>query len=213
MVKIISIEGNIGSGKTTLLKRLKEDLKNNSNIIFLREPVDEWLNIKDGNGISILEKFYKDQERYSFPFQMMAYITRLSILRDAVKTKPDATIITERSLYTDKEVFAKMLFDQGKIEDVNYQIYLKWFDEFAKEYQIYKNVYVKTNPEICHKRISKRSRQGEEVIPLEYLKECDKYHEEFLKNETNRILLNGNVDIFENPDTLNNWIQQIEREL
>jgi len=213
MVKIISIEGNIGSGKTTLLKRLKEDLKDNSNIIFLREPVDEWLNIKDGNGVSILEKFYKDQERYSFPFQMMAYITRLSILRDAVKTKPDATIITERSLYTDREVFAKMLFDQGKIEDVNYQIYLKWFDEFAKEYQIYKNVYVKTNPEICHKRISKRSRQGEEVIPLEYLKECDKYHEEFLKNETNRILLDGNVDIFENPDTLNNWIQQIEREL
>lgn len=213
MVKIISIEGNIGSGKTTLLKRLKEDLKDNSNIIFLREPVDEWLNIKDGNGVSILEKFYKDQERYSFPFQMMAYITRLSILRDAVKTKPDATIITERSLYTDREVFAKMLFDQGKIEDVNYQIYLKWFDEFAKEYQIYKNVYVKTDPEICHQRISKRSRQGEEVIPLEYLKECDKYHEEFLKDETNRILLDGNVDIFENPDTLNNWIQQIENEL
>lgn len=213
MVKIISIEGNIGSGKTTLLKRLKHDLKDNGNIIFLREPVDEWLNIKDGNGVSILEKFYKDQERYSFPFQMMAYITRLSILRDAVKTNSDATIITERSLYTDREVFAKMLFDQGKIEDVNYQIYLKWFDEFAKEYQISKNVYVKTDPEICHQRISKRSRQGEEVIPLEYLKECDKYHEEFLKNETNRILLDGNVDIFENPDTLNSWIDQIDCEI
>ena len=33
-------------------------------------------------------------------------------------------IITERSLYTDKHVFAKMLHDQGKIEDVCYQIYL-----------------------------------------------------------------------------------------
>jgi deoxyguanosine kinase len=213
MVKIISIEGNIGSGKTTLLKSLKDNLKDNNDIIFLREPVDEWLNIKDSDGISILEKFYKNQERYSFPFQMMAYITRLSILRDAVKINPNATIITERSLYTDRQVFAKMLFDQGKIEDVNYQIYLKWFDEFTKDFQIFKNVYVKADPEICHQRISKRARQGEEVIPLEYLKECDKYHEEFLENETNKILLDGNIDIFEQPETLVSWIEQITQEL
>jgi deoxyguanosine kinase len=219
MTKIISIEGNIGSGKTTLLKHLKDQHKDNTNIIFLREPVDEWMKIKDEDGISMLEKFYKDQEKYSFPFQMMAYITRLSILHQAINANPDAIIITERSLFTDKEVFAKMLYDQKKIEYVNYQIYLNWFNEFAKEFPVNTIIYVKTEPEICHERISKRSRPGENVIPLEYLKDCDKYHEQFLsddklkENNWNRLLLDGNNDIFKNPDILQNWIQQIELEL
>ena len=73
---IISIEGNIGSGKTTLLQNLKNKYKNNPQVIFLKEPVDEWNNIKDSNGTTILEKFYLDQEKYSFAFQMMAYISR-----------------------------------------------------------------------------------------------------------------------------------------
>ena len=80
MFKIVSIEGNIGSGKTTLLKKLKEKYVNNPNIIFLKEPVDEWEQIKDKDGQTMLQKFYADQQKYSFAFQMMAYISRLKIL-------------------------------------------------------------------------------------------------------------------------------------
>ena len=65
----------------------------------------------------------------------------------------NVVIITERSLYTDKMVFAKMLYDTGKIEHLNYQIYLNWFDTFASEFPINKIVYVQTKPEICHERI------------------------------------------------------------
>ena len=57
----ISIEGNIGSGKSTLLANLREHYKNNDNVIFLKEPVDEWAKIKDINGTTILEKFYAEQ--------------------------------------------------------------------------------------------------------------------------------------------------------
>ena len=39
---IVSIEGNIGSGKSTLMKNLKEYYKNNNQVLFLKEPVDEW---------------------------------------------------------------------------------------------------------------------------------------------------------------------------
>ena len=74
MAQIITIEGNIGSGKSTLLAHLKEKYENNTNIIFLREPVDEWECIKDKEGVTMLEKFYSDQKTYSFSFQMMAYI-------------------------------------------------------------------------------------------------------------------------------------------
>lgn len=146
MVQIITIEGNIGSGKSTLLAHLKEKYKHNSNIIFLREPVDEWECIKDKEGVTMLEKFYSDQKTYSFSFQMMAYISRLNLLKDAIKTNPDSIIITERSLITDKMVFAKMLYDAGNIEEVNYQIYSKWFDCFACEYPIKKIIYVNSSP-------------------------------------------------------------------
>jgi deoxyadenosine/deoxycytidine kinase len=218
-IKIVSIEGNIGSGKSTLLENLKKHYINNENVIFLKEPVDDWEKIKDVEGNTILKKFYENQEKYSFPFQMMAYISRLKILRDCVQqltnTNTSANnpfiIITERSLYTDKYVFAKMLYDQGKIEDVCYQIYLNWFDEFSKDFTIENSIYVNTEPEKCYERVHKRAREGEEFIPLTYLQECHNYHEDFINNTyLNKLALNGNIDIYENEKVIKEWIQQIE---
>lgn len=217
-IQIISIEGNIGSGKTTLLENLKLYYKDNKNIVFLKEPVDEWSKIKDENGITILEKFYADQDKYSFPFQMMAYISRLKLLRDILKTlnNTNTIIITERSLYTDKMVFAKMLYDSDKIEYINYQIYLNWFNTFAEEFPVHKIIYVQTSPINCHKRINKRSRDGEDNIPLVYLDSCHNYHENMLDIEScecvckSQLLLDGNIDIYQNKDILDKWINKID---
>jgi deoxyadenosine/deoxycytidine kinase len=218
----ISIEGNIGSGKSTLLANLRENYKNNDNVIFLKEPVDEWAKIKDINGTTILEKFYADQEKYSFSFQMMAYVSRIKVLRDTLKEKTkkennNYIIITERSLYTDKMVFAKMLYDTGKIEDVNYQIYLNWFDTFSGEFPVHKVIYVKAAPEKCYQRIAKRSREGEENIPLEYLTACSLYHDNMLDKTIDscvcheQLILDGNIDIYENKTQVDEWIQEIEQ--
>jgi len=219
---IISIEGNIGSGKSTLLANLREHFKDNVDIVFLKEPVDEWAKIKDKNGTTILEKFYADQEKYSFPFQMMAYVSRIKELRTTVKEQKKNSsnpfvIITERSLYTDKMVFAKMLYDTDKIEHVNYQIYLNWFDTFSDEFPVHKVVYVKTAPEKCHERIVKRSREGEDNIPLSYLKSCSFYHDNMLdKNLTTcvcetQLVLDGNVNIYKNTKQLDRWIEEITK--
>ena len=217
--KIVSLEGNIGSGKSTLLENLKNYYKNNECVIFLREPVDDWEKIKDSEGNNMLKKFYSDQEKYSFAFQMMAYISRLKILRDTIKEinknpERNYVIITERSLYTDKYVFAKMLYDQGKIEDVCYQIYLNWFDEFVSDYDIKYTIYVNTEPKKCYERIHKRARQGEEVIPIDYLDSCHNYHNEFLDDinkiiKTEKLVLNGNEDIYENSKIMENWLNEI----
>ena len=59
--KLVSIEGNIGSGKSTLLENLKTYYNDNTNVIFLKEPVDDWEKIKDKQGNTILKKFYLDQ--------------------------------------------------------------------------------------------------------------------------------------------------------
>lgn len=219
--EIVSIEGNIGSGKSTLMKHLKDYYKNNEHVIFLKEPVDEWEKIKDNNGKTILEKFYENQEKYSFSFQMMAYISRLNVLREALKSinplsNTKYIIITERSLYTDKMVFAKMLYETGKMEDVNYQIYLTWFETFLEEFPVHKVIYVKTLPEICYQRITRRCREGEENIPLDYLTSCYKYHEDMMTFFSNNIvtserqlILDGNLDIYKNTHQMEDWIYTV----
>jgi deoxyadenosine/deoxycytidine kinase len=220
-VAIVSIEGNIGSGKSTLLNYLRQHYADNSNVVFLKEPVDEWAKITDENGVTILEKFYADQQKYSFSFQMMAYISRLKLLRDTLKNIKSANvtdniiIITERSLFTDKLVFAKMLYESGKIEHVNYQIYSQWFDTFSEEFPVHKVIYVKTSPEICHMRILKRLRDGEADIPLEYLDNCTKYHDNMLDINScecickTQLILNGNINIYENNKQLEIWVNKI----
>ena len=220
MSQIITIEGNIGSGKSTLLEHLKEKYsattQTSNNIIFLREPVDEWESIKDENGTTILQKFYADQKAYSFSFQMMAYISRLALLKEAVEKNPNAIIITERSLVTDKMIFAKMLYDSGHIQHIEYQIYSRWFECFAKDYPINKVVYVNSSPEICFARIHERSRLGESEIPLDYLTSCDDYHKNmiasFSENKNISVMeLNGNtnIKIKENEHCLSEWLDKI----
>lgn len=195
---IISVEGNIGSGKSTYVEILKQNLITISNrpVVFLQEPVDEWTTIVDKQGESILSKFYANQEKYSFAFQMMAYISRLALLKKTVEENPDAIIITERCLFTDKYVFAKMLYDSNLIEEVEYAIYLKWFNTFQEEYPISGYVYLYTRAETAFERVKKRSRDGESTIPLEYLRQCHQYHNEWLFG--NKISIE---DYIKNPDS------------
>ena len=119
MVKIYSIEGNIGSGKSTLVEELE---KRNKQIIFLREPVHIWNKFKDKNNETILSKFYKNQKKYSFAFQLMAYISRVSQLKKIIDKNPNSIIICERCVLTDKNVFAQMLYDMDKIEKICFDI-------------------------------------------------------------------------------------------
>ena len=211
---IISIEGNIGSGKSTLLEKLRAEYTDDPSIGFVQEPVDVWNTIKDSQGKTILEKYYANQEKYAFSFQMMAYISRLSILRNALKSNY-RIIIIERSIHTDAAVFAKMLFDDKKIEEIEYNIYMKWFNEFIGDLPPIRFVYVRAEPTIALERVIKRARPGED-IPLEYLINCHRYHEDWLINSENYgkvplLILNANNDIHADASSLRDWITKIQR--
>ena len=198
-IYIFSIEGNIDSGKSTIVKRLKSSnsIFYNYEVVFLQEPVDIWENIKDKSGKNIIEYYYENNKKYSFQFQMMAYISRIHQLRETINKHKNSNIIiiTERSVHTDKNIFAQMLYDSNKMEDIEFQIYKKWFDEFAKDCPIYKNIYIKTDPNICYERVLSRSRKGEN-IPLSYLQKCHSYHESWLNtnNDSDALILDGNIE-------------------
>ena len=211
---IIAVEGNIGSGKSTLVKNLENEFKDNKDVCFLQEPVDEWDQIKDADGKTMIEKYYGDQQKYAFSFQMMAYISRLKRLRDGLKARPKV-IIVERSIFTDKNVFASMLYNDKKIEDVEYTIYLKWFEEFLKDIPPISTIYVQTTPKIAKQRVDSRARKGE-TIPLEYLQLCHEYHEKWLNNEkymeeNDVLMIDGNININDNPSVLRQWIDDIQK--
>ena len=214
-IPIIYIEGGIGCGKSTLVKKIQEYCNDNQlNIVTIQEPVDIWMSIIDENsGKNMIEAFYENQEKYSFPFQMMAYISRLQRLHETMRnlsSKSDI-IICERSLDTDKNVFCKMLYDEGKIDSFGYQIYNKWFDYFKLYDNRAKYVYLKTNHEICFQRVNHRNRNGEGEIPLEYLKKNNEYHDDWLLNEKKDkiLILDGNNDAKDNPNTFDAHIQAI----
>ena len=73
-----------------------------------------------------------------------------------------------------------MLYESGIIHPVQYQIYKAWFDEFLtnNEYQF---IYLRTTPEVALERVNRRNRKGE-TIPLAYLEECHRYHEQWLSD-------------------------------
>lgn len=67
--RVFSIEGNIGAGKTTILEQI-----NHPKIFVLREPVEEWMNLRDSDGNNILSNFYKDPKKYGFAFRFSRFI-------------------------------------------------------------------------------------------------------------------------------------------
>tara|TARA_B100001094_G_C18141977_1_gene778423 strand:- start:238 stop:885 length:648 start_codon:yes stop_codon:yes gene_type:complete len=183
---MISIEGNIGSGKSTLINKLlenKEDLEYTlkRKVVLIQEPVNSWKQIVDTeSGKDIIELFYSDQKKYAFSLQILAYITRLRSVLESRKENPEAILICERCVYSDQKIFAKMLYSEGKISEIEWKIYMFWFDSFAEECKPEKVIYVNTEPNQCLERISKRNREGEDLIPLEYLKNCNRMHIDWL---------------------------------
>jgi deoxyadenosine/deoxycytidine kinase/ribonuclease HI len=214
MVRLISIEGNIASGKTTLLTRLKQRYETDHRVTFVPEPVSEWEGIRDRSGAGMLAKYYANQQKYAFAFQMMAYISRLSLLRKALRSGAEV-IITERSVLTDKYVFAHMLHADGLLEDVEYAIYTRWFDEFLDEMPPPEVVYVRTDPDTCAHRLSVRAREGE-VVPLNYLRNVHGRHEDWLMQQKSHmqyrtLTINATPDITKTPHVVDNWLSEIDR--
>lgn len=229
---IISFDGNIGSGKSTtcyeyekyLKKMLTDNVSDSVNevrqilpnitsfeeeVCVLDEPVALWNEVCDKDGVNILTNLYKNIRANAFKFQMMAYISRLSLLRKAVKNPKIKLIITERSVETDRNVFAKMLYDTGDISHDEFQIYTLWFDEFLHDVPLGGIVYIHASPNVCMERISKRARSGE-TIQIDYIQRCHQYHEDWIRARNCPLLeLPANEDMAETPRVMSQRMDRI----
>ena len=189
IIHVISIDGNIGSGKSTLIKILKKYFINDKDIYFVDEPVNEWINVSDHHNNNILDQFYKNKNRWSYTFQNFAFITRmhqlLLVLKQIKSEKTNKSshkfILSERSTETDKNVFAKMLYDSGDMDELEFCIYTYWYNKIIDDYPKIDNIiYLNTCPEVSYERIKTRDRAEENIIPQKYIEDVHKYHEKWL---------------------------------
>ncbi|MDA9846990.1 deoxynucleoside kinase [Flavobacteriaceae bacterium] len=196
------IEGNVGSGKSTFLKLLQQ--KGHQIIL---EPVNEWCNLVNKNGNNLLQEFYGDQERYAYTFQSIAFRTRVNNLKNY-----NGELI-ERSIFTDRNVFAKTCYENGKMNDIEWSDYCSWFDWLSDTFNVKPTgfIYLRAEPEVSYERIKKRCRSGEETIPFEYLQELHNKHEKWLMDEPNVLVLNVNDDFENNPEKLNEMLEKVKK--
>ena len=208
---LISLDGNIGAGKSTLLARIKAEIPN---VTVVQEPVASWLTMKNDAGESLLGLFYKDTPRWSYTFQNCALLTRLLDTQDILSKIKSGEIrtpivITERSVLTDCNVFATMLRKQGKMDTLEWELYMRWYTNFAKDLPYKGIIHLTTSASTSKERIVSRNRSGEESIPMTYLDELDKAHHDWVDSSHLPVLQinNENGKTEDILDTITSWLQ------
>jgi deoxyadenosine/deoxycytidine kinase len=202
-LKHIVISGNIGVGKTTLAEKLSKKY----NWKILLEEVDN---------NPYLDDFYKSMKSWSFHLQIFFLNSRFKQIQNISKT--NSTIIQDRSIYEDYEVFTKNLFDSGillKREFENYKRLYNTILEYVKVPDLL--IYIRNkNINNIVNNIKKRNRKFEKKINTEYLKNLNNYYENWIKHYSNKNLLIidvTNKDFIKNSKDLKNIYNIIENKI
>jgi deoxyadenosine/deoxycytidine kinase len=216
---LIRIDGNIGSGKSTLIKRLASKMPD---LQVIPEPLESWLAIKDSNGRNILQAFYQDGKKYALAFQTFAFITRLEEVAKSYANIPprlqDSPVLlyaTERSVHSDMNIFARLAYKNGLMEELEFKlyedIYAKWLQLFTFKTRPEITLLVDVPPKVCHARIAQRGRKEEKDIPLAYLQQIEDETRAWIKTLDNEVIvIDGTRDFAKDDAELGRIIQQIQ---
>ena len=185
------VEGNIGTGKSTFLKLIQNHFPAMS-VVF--EPLHNWQSQVYGQ--SILSKFYDDPQRWAYTMETLAMACRVQEhLKEQKNNYPFR--LMERSIYSGHYVFATNDFQNGFLNELEWNIYLQWFDFLvAKQCKPPQGfIYLKASPEVAFKRIQKRARSAEKGITLEYIQQIHDCHEAFLVDKKNVLPLLSSIPV------------------
>ncbi len=183
---MILFEGNIAAGKSTIGRRLAE-----SELFgFVEEPVGAWQQDFEEN---LLDLFYRDTNRWAFTFQLAAFTTRAKTWTEVLAMIDHRNVVLERSIYCDRFVFAKNCYQSGLMKKTEWQLYCKLWDWLESNWctEPDKIVYLRTPAEVCLERIEARGRAEEATIPIEYLRDLEVLHDEWLIDNPKAIVIDG----------------------
>ncbi len=168
MEKFVAVAGNIGVGKSTLVKLLSKSL----NWIPFYEPVAENPYLAD---------FYEDMQAWAFHSQIYFLTSRLRIHRQLMNM--DGSVIQDRRVYEDAEIFAHNLYLQDAISERDYNAYSELYDvlvEFLPPPDLV--IYLRASVSTLLERISKRDRSYERTISASYLADLNELYESWVEH-------------------------------
>ncbi|MEI6874592.1 MAG: deoxynucleoside kinase [Spirochaetota bacterium] len=167
MKKYLVLAGNIGAGKSSLVELLADRLGYRP----YYEPVAE---------NPYLEDFYADMRRWAFHSQLYFLTHRIRSHRELAGDP--LSVVQDRSIYEDAEVFARNLHEQGNMTTRDWETYRGLYRSLisllpSPDLVVYLRASVPTLKE----RIAKRGRQFEASIPDDYLAGLNRLYEDWLE--------------------------------
>lgn len=166
----IAIAGNIGVGKSTLVGLLADRLG--------------WTPFYEAvNENPYLADFYRDMRAWSFHSQVFFLSKRLRHHRGLLDHP--SSVIQDRSIYEDAEIFAKNLYRQGNMSDRDYGTYRELYEVLT----LYLPppdlvVYLRASTATLINRIHLRGRDYERDIAPDYLARLNQLYDEWIENFT-----------------------------
>ncbi|HLW56471.1 MAG TPA: deoxynucleoside kinase [Bacteriovoracaceae bacterium] len=194
----VVVAGNIGSGKTTLTKKLSDRLG--------WKPHYE--SVQDN---PYLADFYQDMSRWSFPLQVYFLNHRFNTHKE-IEALP-ASSVQDRSIYEDANIFARALYEQGKLDERDYMNYKNLYESMIR----YLNpptlmIFLRRSVPKLQERIKLRGRDYEQAIPVDYLTSLNKYYDDWYENYDlgkSLIVDTDELDFLENEDHFNRLVKRV----
>ncbi|CAJ1068242.1 deoxyguanosine kinase%2C mitochondrial isoform X1 [Xyrichtys novacula] len=203
-VKRVSIEGNIAVGKSTFARLLQSVCPDWE---VMAEPVSKWQNIESGTSkkeaaspqttvSNLLQMMYEDPQRWSYTFQTYSCMSRF---RTQLQPPPARMLssegtpvqVYERSVYSDRYIFALNMFELGCINPTEWAIYQDWHsllvEQFGHQVELEGIIYLRAPPQKCMERLKLRGRAEEKEVKLDYLDKLHVQHEKWLVEKSTEI--------------------------
>jgi deoxyadenosine/deoxycytidine kinase len=158
----VAVAGNIGSGKSSLTRLLSDHYGWNA----FYESVEDNPYLAD---------FYADMKRWSFNLQVYFLSKRFNDHKKIVEGS--ASVIQDRSIYEDAEIFAKNLNEIGNMDDRDYTNYVELYKvmmQYLRPPDLL--IYLDARIETLLKQISRRGREYEQSIPQSYLEQLSELY-------------------------------------
>ena len=197
---VITIAGTVGVGKSTMTKALADALGYKTSF----EKVDS---------NPYLDKFYADFERWSFHLQIYFLAERFKEQKRIFEY--GGGFVQDRSIYEDTGIFARMHYEKGTMNEVDYVTYKSLFDAMVMTpYFPHPDVllYLEGSFEDVVERIRERGRPMEQQTPIEYWEEMYKRYEDWINSFNACPVLRINIndyDLINNSESIEPIVERI----
>jgi deoxyadenosine/deoxycytidine kinase len=163
----IAVAGNIGAGKSTLV----DFLCRTYGIQPFFEPNDENPYLAD---------FYGDMKTWGFHSQVYFLSHKFRIHQELDRTP--GTVVQDRTIYEDAEIFATALHESGKMSDRDWRTYCELYETICTSIRPPDlMIFLRSSMKTLRHRIRIRGRAMEQDIPVAYLKHLDRLYDEWIK--------------------------------